>query len=175
MRVLRGHNDAVMDFVAKRMPPMFGDGIRYAGNYVGLGVIDDTGTLVAGVIYNEYQPQFGTIMVHLAADTPRWATHGVVKEILGYAFLEARLNKVWGSTPAHLLRVLRFNRGLGFKREAVVRNHYGSQHAVVTGMLAHEYKRFYLEEGGKARLARLRADLRKEEREQSRKPFVRAA
>lgn len=161
MRVLRGYNSDVMDFVAKRMPPMFGESIREAGKYVGLGVIDDAGVMQAGVIYNEYQPTFGTIMVHLAADTPRWAAPGVIKEILGYAFIEANVNKVWGSTPAYLTRVLRFNAGLGFTRDGVIRHHYGEgNHAVVTSMLAKEYRKFYIDNGCVQALARHRAKMR---------------
>lgn len=161
MNVLRGYNADVMDFVAKRMPPLFGEGIREAGNYVGLGVIDRDGIMRAGVIYNEYQPQFGTLMVHLAADTPRWASPGVIKEILGYAFVEIGVNKVWGATPAYLARVLRFNAGLGFTRDGVIRHHYGDgNHAVITSMLAKEYCKFYIDNGGIQALARHRAKMR---------------
>ena len=161
MRVLRGYNADVMDFVAKRMPPMFGESIREAGRFVGFGVIDESGTMQAGIIYNEYQPQFSNIMVHLAADTPRWATHGIIKEILGYAFVEIGLHKVWGSTPNHLTRVLRFNSGIGFRQEGVIRDHYGpGRHAVVTGMLAKEYRKFYIDNGCVQALRQHRAKMR---------------
>lgn len=151
MKVARNIGPDVMDFVAARMPNIFGQSIR-GGKYAGLGVISEAGELVAGIIFNDYWPTFGTIQVHLAADTPRWATRGVIKEILGYAFLEAQCNKVWGSTPSNLIRVLRFNAGIGFSREAVLRHQYGEGiHAVVTGMMAKEYRKFYLEpEGAKA-------------------------
>lgn len=161
MRVLRGHSADVMDFVARRMPLIFGESIRTDSEYVGFGVIDNAGTMQAGIIYNQYQPTFGNIMVHLAADTPRWATRNVIAEILGYAFVEIGLHKVWGSTPAYLERVLRFNHGIGFTREGVIRDHYGpGRHAVVTGMLAKEYRKFYIDNGGIQALHRHRAKMR---------------
>lgn len=161
MRVLWGADKDAMDFVAKRMPPLFGDSIRYAGEYRAAAVINEQGEMVAGVVFNDYHPNFRTIMVHLAADTPRWATHRIIGEILGWAFVRSGINKVWGVTPAHLTRVLRFNAGIGFVREAVLRDQYGEgRHAVVTGMLAKEYRKFYIDNGGIQALARHRAKMR---------------
>src|SRR5262245_36357458 len=137
MRVLWGADQDTMDFVAKRMPPIFGDSIRYAGEYRAAAVIDENGTMQAGVVFNDYHPEFRRVQVHLAADTPRWATRNVIKEILGWAFVNAGCIKVWGATPAYLSRVLRFNGGIGFTRHGVIPHHYGEgNHAVVTGMLA---------------------------------------
>ena len=159
MKVARNIGADVMDFVAARMPAMFGQSIR-DGKYAGLGVLNEAGELVAGVIFNEYWPTFGTMQVHLAADTPKWATRSVIKEILGYAFKEAGVNKVWGATPHTLERVLRFNHGIGFTREGILSHHYGAQHAVITRMFAKDYKKFYLDEGGMQALKKHRAKIR---------------
>lgn len=149
MKVVATIGADVMDFVAKRMPLMFGDSIRYAGPYQAIGVLDESNTLVAGVVFNEYQQTFGTIMVHLAADTPRWASRNVIRAILSYPFVQLKCRKVWGATPDHLTRVLRFNHGIGFVREAVLRHHYGEgRHAVITSMLASEYRKFYIDPSG---------------------------
>lgn len=148
MKVVRTIGPDVMDFVAARMPAMFGQTIR-DGKYAGLGVLDKENVLVAGVIFNDYWPIFGTMQVHLAADTPRWATRNVVREILSYAFLDANVDKVWGCTPSHLKRVLRFNAGIGFTQEAVLRHQYGKgRHCVVTSMMKEEFAKFYLEPDG---------------------------
>lgn len=161
MRVVCPPSQLVMDFVAPRMPPMFGDSIRYAGEYSGMAVIDGAGVMVAGIIFNDYQPKFRTIMVHLAADNPRWATHNVIRAVLHFPFVQLNANKVWGVTPASLTRVLRFNAGCGFVREAVLRDQYGpGQHAIVTGMLAKEYHKFYIDNGCVQALARHRAKMR---------------
>lgn len=151
MKVVRTIQNDVMDFVAERMPAMFGQSIRN-GAFAGLGVLNEDNVLVAGVIFNDYWPVFGTMQVHLAADTPKWATRNVVKEILGYAFLEAKVDKVWGCTPSHLKRVLRFNAGIGFTQEAILRHQYGhDRHCIVTSMMKKEYAKFYIDpEGTKA-------------------------
>ena len=159
MKVVRGIGPDVMDFVALRMPLIFGQTIRH-GRYAGFGVLDAENTLQAGVIYNSYEPTFGTLQVHLAADTPRWATRAVIKEILGYAFVEVGVNKVWGATPHTLTRVLKFNHGIGFTREGVLAYQYGAQHAVVTRMFAKDYKRFYLDDDGIQALQRHKAKMR---------------
>lgn len=145
MKIIHDKQTEVMDWVAARMPLMFGDSIKHAGPYAALGVVDDKGELIAGTIFNDYHPTFSTIQVHLAADTPRWATTNIVRGILAYPFLQLRVNKVWGATPAYLERVLRFNKGIGFTREGVLRHHFGpNQHAVITGMLEKEYRKLYL-------------------------------
>lgn len=148
MRVVRTIQRDVMDFVAARMPPVFGDRIT-RGHYAGLGVLDEDYTLVAGVIFNQWDPEYSTIQVSVAADTPKWATRNVIREILGYAFSEININKVWCLMASTGLRAQRFNAGIGFTREAVLRHHLGQgTHAILTSMMAEEYRKFYLEKDG---------------------------
>jgi RimJ/RimL family protein N-acetyltransferase len=157
--VARNIGPDVLDFVAQRMPLIFGDSIRQGG-YAGLGVLDDDGYLVAGVVFNQYEATFGTLAVHVAATTPKWASRNIIRVILGYAFEEVGVNKVWAAMPHTNYRAIRFNQGIGFKREAVLSHHFGAQHAVITAMFAKDFKRFYADDGGIQALKRHRVKMR---------------
>lgn len=103
--------------------------------------------LAAVVVFHDWQPALGTVQLSCAAVTPRWASRAVVRAILGAAFggaLGASARKVWTATPAGNERAVKFNLGVGFKREAVLREHFGPKvHAVICGMMARDFRRKY--------------------------------
>lgn len=114
------------------------------------------GKLAAVVVYSEFQPRCGTVQVSLASDTPRWANRHTLGRVLGLAFEQnwgreaVRIEKVWTSTPSTLPRVVEFNVGIGFTREAVLRHHYGrGKHAIITSMMRTEYAKLYRSEYAK--------------------------
>lgn len=108
------------------------------------------GELAAVVVLHDFQPGCGTVQLSCAADTPRWASKQVVGAILGAAFsgkLGAPVRRVWTATPSTNERAIRFNRGIGFVREAVLREHFATKvHAVVCGMMRREWERRYGQE-----------------------------
>lgn len=103
--------------------------------------------LAAVVIYHDWQPEAGTVQVSIAADTPRWASRPVIAALLALPFsggLGSPIRKVWACMASPNERALRFNAGIGFKREAVLRHHFAhGVHAVITSMLHREYARAY--------------------------------
>lgn len=105
------------------------------------------GTLAAVVVFHDYQPECGTVQLSCAAENPRWATRQVIGAILCAAFagrLGRPVRKVWTATPHVNERAIRFNQGIGFVREAVLRQHYAPKvHAVICGMLDGEFRRRY--------------------------------
>lgn len=150
MRVVYGLDSQVMLWVARNIPGI--DTLDY-GKAVALGVVSEEGQALAGVVFNEYRPQYGTIQVHVAAISPKWCTRNIVREILAYPFLQLKVNKVWSAMAHDNERAIRFNKGIGFKQEGTLRYHFGDKHAVVTGMLAKEFRQRYLNEGAGRREA----------------------
>jgi len=100
------------------------------------------GDLVAGVVFNDWQPRHETLQVSIAASSNRWATRGVLIGLFGYAFQTAAANKLWATMPHDRPDVLVFNRKLGFRQEGTLRHHFGpGRHAVISSILRAEWKR----------------------------------
>ena len=99
------------------------------------------GALAAAVIFHEWQPRARTLQLSMAADTPQWATRDVIRGLFRYAFCDAGAHKLWTAMPAANERAIRFNLGVGFKREATLRHHFGpGAHAVICSMLEREWR-----------------------------------
>jgi RimJ/RimL family protein N-acetyltransferase len=128
-------------WAAERIPHVGAAGF---GPCWAVGVVRQ-GELAAAVVYHDWQAEAGTVQLSCAAASPRWATRQVVGAILGAAFLGklgAPVRKVWTATPHTNERAVRFNNGIGFKREAVLRQHYApGVHAVICSILAPEWRK----------------------------------
>lgn len=115
-------------------------------NFAAIGVADGNRP-VAGVVYNEHYPDYGTMQLSMAADTPRWAQRGIVKGLLHYPFEQVGVFKLWTATPEANGRAIKFNLGAGFRKEAMLRHHFGRRnHAVICSMLVNEYRKRYKED-----------------------------
>ena len=142
MRLVFGHDDAVAEWVARRIPHMDGGGFR---DYVAIGIADDNRP-VAGIVYNEYYESYGTMQLSMAADTPRWAQKGIVRAALHYPFMQIGVRKLWTVTPHKNNRAIKFNLGVGFIQEAILGHHFGEQHAVICRMYRKDFIKRYKEE-----------------------------
>lgn len=136
MRLLFGHDQIVSEWVRQRIPAM----PRDFGPSSAIGVTDESGQPLAGVVFHDYQETFRTIQLSAAADSPRWATRHIVGTILRYPFIQLGVNKVWTATQHTNRRALKFNEGVGFIREGTLKDHFGPGiHAVICRMLAPDY------------------------------------
>ena len=104
------------------------------------------GELAAVVTFHDYYPAFGTLQLSIASANPRWANRNAFGRILALAFDQpwgrngTQIEKVWCAMPSANERVLAFNSAVGFKREAVLRHHFGrGNHAVIASMMKWEY------------------------------------
>lgn len=132
-------DDYLEEWAASRIPHV-GTGEEFDGEKRFAAVVDDAGTLKAVMIFHDYQPQARTIQGSTASVSPYWAKHNVIKELLHYVFVTCDCNKFWTATPHTSLGVLRFNKSLGMKQEAILRHHFGDRmHCVVNSMMRTEY------------------------------------
>lgn len=114
-----------------------------------IGVANDE-RLIAGVVYHDYQPDFGTIQLSMAADSPRWAKKDVIAALLHYPFRQLKCYRVFTITPSDNTMALRVNSHIGFKREAVCHSAFGkNRHGVIMRMLEPDYSRLYERNHGK--------------------------
>lgn len=140
MKVLYGDDANVAAWVAARIP----HANRFE-KYTALGVIADNDAPVAGIVYHDYVPDYGTIQLSMAADSPKWAQREIIRQILAYPFIQLDVRKVWTATPLRNERAIKFNKGIGFKQEAVLAHHYGEDHAVICRMFRKQFEQLFKE------------------------------
>lgn len=135
--------EPLAEWAAERIPHVAAAGF---GPCWAVGVVRRE-AMAAVVVFHDWQRQAATMQVSVAADSPRWASRQVIAAILGAAFLGrlgAPVRKVWSAMPSDAERALRFNEGIGFRREAVLRHHFAPRvHAVITSMMDNEWRRRY--------------------------------
>lgn len=109
-----------------------------------IGVVAQDGAALGAAVFHDYQPHFKTMGVSCAAVSPRWLTRNIIAEILGYAFDEIGIFKVWSAVSIHNHRSLKLIQGLGFTKEGTLRHQFGHKnHAVIFGMIAPEFHAKY--------------------------------
>ena len=127
-------------WVASKIPAV---GDKGFGPCQAVGIIGKSGAAVCGIVYHDYQPQCGTVQVSFASSNPVWARKRVVAKLLYTPFVTWGVGKVWAAIPHTSDRTIRLAIALGFRKEATLRRQFGDAHAVIVGMLNHEYQHKY--------------------------------
>lgn len=141
MNLVHGHDSDVAAWVASHIPSLRGEAF---GPCAAIGVTDDQGNPVAGVVFHDYQKNFATMQISMAATSPRWASRSTIRALLAYPFLQIGINKVWTATAHTNARALKFQKGIGMTQEGVMRHQFGPKiHAVMHGLTRTEYERRY--------------------------------
>jgi RimJ/RimL family protein N-acetyltransferase len=137
--LLFGCDEAVAGWVQDRIPHV----ARGFGPCAAIGVYSGN-KMLAGVVYHDFQPEFGTIQISMAADNPMWSRKKHLRALLSYPFNQIGAYKVWTATPHDNEAALRVNLHIGFKKEATLAHHFGRRrHAVICRMLKPDYIRIF--------------------------------
>ncbi|MER9028179.1 MULTISPECIES: GNAT family protein [unclassified Mesorhizobium] len=111
MKLIFGHSEAVARFVAD-MTPGCEAGF---GKCQAIGVGDDeTGELVAGMVFHDYQPEPGLMQISSASKTPRWLTANVRHIMFSYPFDQVGCQMVVLQVSAKNERMVRIAKAFGF-------------------------------------------------------------
>ncbi len=142
-----GHDEALAKWVASQIPHMTSNGFGPC-KAIGVGTGETASDrLYAAVVYHEYVEHadgYKTCQVSIAAVTPRWAQRGIIRALLSVPFEQYGVDKLYSMMQFDNERAVRFNKGIGFKQEAVLSEHFGhKKHAIVTSMKKREYERVY--------------------------------
>jgi RimJ/RimL family protein N-acetyltransferase len=113
-RILYGADAEVSALVASRIPHV---GDKGFGDCTALGVVVD-GQLVGGVVFTMYQGH--DIHVHMAFDSPRWATPQTLRQLYSYPFGQLPCVRMTAPIGRKNKRMRRLAEGLGFKLEGVM-------------------------------------------------------
>src|SRR5262245_3401366 len=79
-----------------------------------IGVLDRA-TLIGGVIYNNWHPQYGTVEMTAAATSPRWLSRDTLWKIYEYPFLTLKCQLVTAHTPTDNIALLDQLERLGYE------------------------------------------------------------
>ena len=100
-----GHNDVVSSFVASLIPAARNRGF---GRCSTIGVINDDGDLIAGIVYHNWNPEAGVIELSGAAlPGSNWLTRETLKHMYRYPFLQIGCQMVMQMTAEEDERTLR--------------------------------------------------------------------
>lgn len=139
MRLILDDSANVCAWVSERIPQMGGG---YFDQYaIGIGVASNDGGALGGVVFHDYQPRARNIEVSFASDGPRWLSRAMISGILAFPFDQLQLNRITTLTPRLNVPARRFVELFGFKREGVIRQGFGDDDMIVSGMLRSEWSR----------------------------------
>lgn len=126
-------DDRVADWIAARIPGMSADNLRrYAAT---LGVVIE-GQLVAAMACGGKER--GNVEITFAADSPKWATRDTIRRLMAWPFEQMDCHRVTTRIATSNERAIRFNEGIGFKREGLIRLGWGDEDCVLLGLLRSE-------------------------------------
>lgn len=80
---------------------------RGFGKCSAIGVIDEDGKLIGGLVYHNYDPEANVIEISGAATHPRWLTRETIRWMYVYPFHQLGVQMVVQRTPADDERLLR--------------------------------------------------------------------
>lgn len=126
MRLLYGHDKTVADFVAAHIPGC----ARGFSACRAIGVLNSTGTLVAGVVYHDWNPEAGVIELSCAAMTPRWLTRSILRVIFAYPFQIGCQMAVFRVSERNTRLHRQFD-ALGLRRHAIPRLYGRNEDGIV--------------------------------------------
>lgn len=145
MKLLYGHSDEVIAWVGWRIPltrkrlerdPT----VSPFGPAQAIGVLSEDGTLIAGVVYHAWEPEFQSVEMSFAADTPKWLSRNLICELVGYPFDRLSCNRINAATPKNATAARRFIDKFGFKREGVATDGFGpGQDVIISRLLKREW------------------------------------
>lgn len=145
LRLLYGHSEEVATWVGWRIPYVAKRMTRDPttepfGPCQAIGVLNEAGELVAGVVYHSYDPDCPSVEMSFAATARNWLTRGLIRQLMEYPFKRLGCRRVTGCTPKRAKEARGFLDAFGFKREGSIRQAFGDDDAIISGLLAKEWE-----------------------------------
>jgi RimJ/RimL family protein N-acetyltransferase len=113
-------DDRLAEWIANRIPGMSANDLRRHAATVGIVL---KGELIAAMACGGKER--GNVEITFAADSPKWATRETIAKLMRWPFVQLDCHRVTTRIAASNHRAIRFNEGIGFKREGVIREGWG--------------------------------------------------
>jgi RimJ/RimL family protein N-acetyltransferase len=109
------------------------DAIWLPGQGQCYGVEDESGRLIAGVAFDNYN--VAAIQVHVAAlPGKNWVTKGLLQQVFSYPFHQLGVKKLIGLVGSTNAVALKFDLALGFRIEATLKDAYPDGDLIILTM-----------------------------------------
>jgi len=139
VRLVLDRSAAVAAWVAARIPQL--ESAADFGACMAIGVEGADGSPLGGVVFHNWQPRFGSVEASFASASPRWLSRRIILGIMAYPFGQLGCRRLTAVTPKRAREARAFLDAFGFKREGVIRQGFGADDAIVSGMLKREWER----------------------------------
>lgn len=127
-------DDRLVYWIAERIPGCDPEAMKALCRC--LGVVSN-GEIIAAMALGLWDR--GNVEIIFAADTPKWATRDTIRRMMAWPFEQLKCHRVTTRIHAKNERAIRFNEGIGFKREGLIREGWGpGEDAVLLGLLRSE-------------------------------------
>jgi len=104
LRYVYGQDELVAHAVAQLIPHVGNYGFGSAAKAI--GVIDEEGLLIGGLVYHNYDPQAEVIEISGAATNSRWLTRETIRRMYQYPFHVCGCQMLFQRTPADSVKLL---------------------------------------------------------------------
>lgn len=115
MRIVYGEDEAIGRWVCARTAGQY-----LPGESRSIGMVNDDGSIVAGVLYDHYNGR--SIAMHVAGEGGRWITRPLLRAAFAYPFRQLGVGKVLGFVDSTNAAARRLDEHLGFVLEATLRD-----------------------------------------------------
>lgn len=137
--IVLGAESAVKNKIAE----ILGHEPNYGDSFNAWGFVQD-GYLLGGIVFYEYQPQYSSICIDIAADTPVWARRSLWVAISQYIFDTCKCQRAEARTAKSNRRCRKLLRGVGFTEEGTLRKALGTDSLCIYGILKNELPEWLL-------------------------------
>lgn len=137
-----GLDQEIVKFVSDIIPFASTEGLH--NDAKAIGVLTQSGKLIAGMVYHDYQPAYGTMQISMGAIAPTWGRRETIRGLLDYPFNQLGVYKIWVAVPHINEHTIKSSKHLGFKQEAILAHQFGrGVHAWMGRILKPDFQRLY--------------------------------
>lgn len=133
MRLIFGADEYLSRWVGSMSPTEHTE----FGPCTAIGVAID-GQLSGAVVYHEYRPYCKSVQMSCAAVNKRWLSKEAMRVFFHYPFVQLQCQRVTAIVARKNKPSRSLVEGVGFRLEGVCRKGFGSDDAIIYGMLRHE-------------------------------------
>jgi len=101
-----------------------------ASKFNAVGVEDESGNLIAGVVFDSFSPEARCSM-HCAGEAENWCTRSLLKFCFEYAFITAKCKVIINTVESTNERSIAFTKHIGFKEFGRIKDGAGNCDLVI--------------------------------------------
>ena len=121
----------LLDWCAAHIPCSAANWHREGAVAIGVAQGDE---IIAVMVAHGYEEAYKSVQISMAATRPSWARRSTIQALLNYPFSQLKVDRLTTLISSENTRALRFNEGIGFVREGVMKNGCGKADRIVLGL-----------------------------------------